>query len=156
MKNKGVSLIEVLIAVLILAIGLLGMASLQIRSLSNNHNAYLRTQATQLANDMLDRMRSNAQGLNAGYYLRPNVENSSMDCHLNLCNADQMSEYDLSLWNQAIHQQLPNGKGLICIDSTPQSSDCDGSGNILAISLSWSERENGASLNKSFITSFQP
>ncbi|TVQ74653.1 MAG: type IV pilus modification protein PilV, partial [Oceanospirillales bacterium] len=58
-KQNGVSLIEILIALVVLSIGLLGMAALQTRTLSLNHSAYQRTQAVNLSYDIVDRMRSN-------------------------------------------------------------------------------------------------
>src|SRR5664280_455779 len=59
-KNSGFTLLEVLIAMLVLAVGLLGLAGLQATSLRNNQSAYNRSQATQLAYDLADRMRNNA------------------------------------------------------------------------------------------------
>ena len=61
--NTGFTLIEVLIAMLVLAVGLLGLAGLQATSLKNNQSAYNRSQATQLAYDMADRMRANVAGV---------------------------------------------------------------------------------------------
>lgn len=58
--QSGITLIEVLIAVLILAGGMLGTAALQGRSLIYNNQAYLNTQATMVAYDMLDRIRANS------------------------------------------------------------------------------------------------
>ena len=57
--HSGFTLIEVLISMLILAVGLLGLAGLQATGLRNNLSAYNRSQATQLAYDMADRMRAN-------------------------------------------------------------------------------------------------
>lgn len=57
--SAGFTLIEILISVVVLAIGLLGMAALQMNGLRNNQSAYFRAQATQLAYDMADRMRTN-------------------------------------------------------------------------------------------------
>ena len=62
-KNAGFTLIEVLIAMLVLAVGLLGLAGLQATSLRNNQSAYNRSQATQLAYDIADRMRANSAGI---------------------------------------------------------------------------------------------
>lgn len=56
-KQTGSSLLEVLVAVVILAFGLLGLAGLQLNSVKSSHSAYLRSQATLLAYDMADRMR---------------------------------------------------------------------------------------------------
>jgi type IV pilus assembly protein PilV len=61
-------MIEVLIAVLILAIGLLGMANMQASGMRSTHGAYLRTQATILAGDILDSMRANVTAARAGSY----------------------------------------------------------------------------------------
>lgn len=55
----GFTLLEVLIAIVILAIGLLGIAGMQANSIRNNQNAYLRGQATMLAYDIIERMRAN-------------------------------------------------------------------------------------------------
>ncbi|MFZ0257314.1 MAG: type IV pilus modification protein PilV, partial [Gammaproteobacteria bacterium] len=66
--QQGFSLIEVLITVLVLAIGLLGLAGLHAQALRFSHNAYLRSHATLLGNEMADRMRANLVGVAAGSY----------------------------------------------------------------------------------------
>ncbi len=58
-RQQGFSLFEVLIALLVLSVGLLGLANLQGQSISSSYNAHLRTQATSLAQSMVDRMRAN-------------------------------------------------------------------------------------------------
>ena len=57
--SQGFSLIEVLVAVLIVGVGILGVAGMQVVSLQQNRNVLLRDQALQAANDILDRMRAN-------------------------------------------------------------------------------------------------
>jgi type IV pilus assembly protein PilV len=57
-NQRGFTLTEVLIAVLVLAVGLLGLAGLQLAGMKSNHSAYLRSQATIVAYDLLDRMRA--------------------------------------------------------------------------------------------------
>jgi len=65
---RGMTLIEVLVALLVLAIGLLGLAGLQLTGLKANHSAYLRSQATLLAQDITERMRVNrSAALNGSY-----------------------------------------------------------------------------------------
>lgn len=56
--QRGATLIEVLVAVLILSVGLLGVAALQAVSLNNNNNAYFRTQAVNLNYEFMDRIRA--------------------------------------------------------------------------------------------------
>ncbi|MGE6528925.1 type IV pilus modification protein PilV [Pseudomonas sp. NPDC077382] len=57
--SRGFTLVEVMVALVILAIGLLGMATLMMNSLQSNESAYSRSQATLMAYDILDRMRAN-------------------------------------------------------------------------------------------------
>ena len=55
-RQRGISLIEVMMSVLIFSIGLIGLAGLMVMSTRSNHSAYLRTQATFLANNMVDQI----------------------------------------------------------------------------------------------------
>lgn len=57
--QAGFTLVEVLVTIIVLAIGVLGLAGLQLASMRSNHSAFLRTQATLAANDLIDRMRIN-------------------------------------------------------------------------------------------------
>lgn len=66
--QRGATLIEVLVAMLVLSIGLLGLAGMQMTALKSNQSAYYRSQATVLAYDIIDRMRANrADALNGVY-----------------------------------------------------------------------------------------
>lgn len=69
-KQSGFSMLEVLVTILIMSVGLLGLAGLTAASMRNNHGAYHRTQAVWLAYDIADRMRANrAVALGGGYNL---------------------------------------------------------------------------------------
>lgn len=68
LRQRGAGLIEVMVAILVLAIGLLGIAGMQLVSLQNNHSAALRSQAVVLAYDALDRMRANRDAAFIGNY----------------------------------------------------------------------------------------
>lgn len=102
-KDQGFTLIEVLIAVLVLSIGLLGLAALQATSLRNNHSGYLRSQATLLAYDMIDRMRANrnvAVDTNAyvvDFGAAPQGGTNCQALNANCTNAD-MAVFDVSQW----------------------------------------------------------
>lgn len=67
-SQRGFTLIEVLVSMLILLVGLLGTASMQLLSMQNNQNAYIRSQATYIAAEFLDRIRSNPDGHRTGEY----------------------------------------------------------------------------------------
>ena len=110
-KNKGFTLIEVLIAMVVLAVGLLGLAGLQASSLSNNQSAYNRSQATQLAYDLADRMRANTSTAALTRYTGAIPTAGIATCLTTTgCTSTQMAENDLFEWNSAVTTTLPNGR----------------------------------------------
>jgi type IV pilus assembly protein PilV len=108
--QAGLSLIEVLIALLIVTVGLLGMAGLQAMSLKNNSSAYHRTQANALAYDILDAMRSNRDtAINGGYTLTFSGKDEQCDPS----NSDTLAKNDLTNWCSSLWQLLPSGVGAV-------------------------------------------
>ena len=120
-RQYGFTLLEVLIAIVITSIGVLGLAGLQAASLRNNHSAYLRGQATLLAYDMADRMRANMAGFQRG--LNDNNPYSDPTLHMPNdsagCSTQYMAQNDAFEWNAAITSLLPSGAGVVCRDGTP-------------------------------------
>jgi len=115
--QRGFTLLEVLIALLILSIGLLGLASLQTNGLRSNQMASMRTTATQLAYDIADRMRANPVGVDAqNYVIAVNdadpVIPAGGNCENSTCSASQMATYDLAQWRGAT-RALPGGTSSI-------------------------------------------
>lgn len=115
MKNiKGFSLVEVLVAVVILSTALLGLVGLQTAGVRNVMNSYNRTQASQLASSMADRMRANVADLtsaakigggSSSYIdLTPATAGSLItNCYSTTgCTAAQMAQNDLAVWNAAL------------------------------------------------------
>ncbi len=66
--QRGFTLVEVLVTIIIMSIGLLGVAGLQLASMRSNHSAYLRTQATLAAYDLIDRMRADPASFNGKHF----------------------------------------------------------------------------------------
>jgi type IV pilus assembly protein PilV len=127
---RGFTLIEVLIAVLIMALGSLSLAALQATSLRNNHQAYLRTQATLLANEIIDRMRTNKAGLATAAYdlaAAAAVQGCTNDSG---CSTVEMAQHDLWEWRQSVARLLPDCGyevcGVVCIDRTASDGSPDG------------------------------
>ncbi len=83
-KQIGFSLIEVMVAAVILSIGLLGVAGLQIVGMKGTHQSYMKQQAMAIVQDLTERMHSNKQAVIAGDYV---ASNASVDCSdLPVCN----------------------------------------------------------------------
>jgi type IV pilus assembly protein PilV len=122
--HAGFTLLEVLVSMLIIAVGLLGMAGLQIQSLKQGQSAYYRSVATQLAYDLSDRMRGNLVGVLANEYNRTGLgsDYGTIEAACNTttgCNAAALARNDAYEWQQMVRTLLPGGEGLVCIDSTP-------------------------------------
>jgi type IV pilus assembly protein PilV len=163
-RQSGFTLIEVLVAVVVLSIGLLGLAGLQAMGLRNSHSAYLRSQATLQAYDMMDRMRANMSGFfdaNGNYINPAPVENTNCLGTAG-CSSNDMAAHDLYEWNNANASLLPSGGGIVCFDSEPEdagiidmSPDCEAGANaVLVVKLWWVDERSGAI--QRFVTSFRP
>ena len=114
---KGFTLLEVMIAMVIFSIGLLGLASLQAISMQNEHASYSRSQAILLAYEMADRITATPSG-SVSYVIAANTTTvagytSTMCLTLNNCTTTDMVKYDLGLWKAALPVLLPSGSGSI-------------------------------------------
>lgn len=107
-------MLEVLVAIVVLSIGLLGMAGLIATGMRNNQIAYYRSVATQQTLDMADRMRANLAGVRGGNYdALAAIIPVAADCVAATCTVPQMAVYDHAQWNTANSRLLPGGVGTI-------------------------------------------
>ncbi|NOY63551.1 MAG: type IV pilus modification protein PilV [Gammaproteobacteria bacterium] len=138
-QSDGFSLIEVLISVLILSVGLLGTARLQVLGLSYNQSAYLRSQASIVAYDIVDRMRANPIGVASGGYnaIDSTTPPSDPACIAAGCTDTELIAHDIRDWSLASLAILPSGSGTVTRN-----------GNIFTVTVNWAEK--GAVENVSF------
>lgn len=114
--QHGFTMIEVLVTVIVLAIGLLGLAGLQINSLRFTYSAYQTSQATILGTDIIDRMRANRAAADTGAYdIALGVNPSAASCVGAgvTCPPAGMAAADLFEWKQALATVLPDGDGSV-------------------------------------------
>ena len=119
-QQTGFTLLEVLIALLVLSVGLLGLAGLQTRGLATGHNAYLRSQAVLLARDMAERIRVNTNYVlttedssETVYTIDYDQTPTSTDCSVASCTPAQLAQYDIDQWLTSLGNILPTGDGQI-------------------------------------------
>lgn len=105
---KGFTLVEALVALLVLSIGLLGVAALQLTALQNNNNALFRSQATYLAYDIADRIRANRGAALAGGYV---VGYGAAPA------GATVERTDIQAWKTMLAATLPAGDGSIDINA---------------------------------------
>lgn len=153
-------MIEVLISIVILAFGVLAMGGLQLASLrSNQVSGYSSTAAT-LAKDYSEMMRSNftisnkitaTLGVNPYLFDTANAASFTASPAATLCKTASCSTADLAVvhvadWAQRVKDQLPEGRAVVCRDSTPRNADgtfkwaCDGVGTYASIKLGWVDK----------------
>lgn len=113
-RSRGLTLVEILIALLVLSIGLLGLAGLQTMSLKFNTSAYYRTQATALSYDFADRLRANRQAaLNDQYTV--GFQDPPPACGAN-DGGGSVPEQDIASWRDALACRIPRSTGSVTRD----------------------------------------
>lgn len=155
----GFTLLEVMVAIVVLSLGLLGLAGLQAASLRNNQTAYYRGIATQQAYDMADRIRVNLAGVRAGNYnnLALGVP-ADPACFTAGCSIADMAATDRFQWNTVNATLLPGGNGTVVCEDGPAAAGCTAAtGNwVFAITVFWNERTEAGSAMQSFVTRVSP
>jgi len=170
--NKGSSLLEVMIAVFVLAVGLLGIAGLQVTAVKNNHTASLRSQSTQLAYDLADRMRANMPATISGNYISTAAPAATYNCFddftgtatSGVCAPSEMALADLDWVFSLATNTLPfvsaaiscTPSGGTAVAADTGASDCP-QGSIQTITITSNEQDGTNGLvNKSMTIEFQP
>jgi len=138
--ERGFSLIEVLIALIIMSVGMLGIASLYVQSMQAGRTSLFRHNAVTLAGDVADRMRANPTGANA--YTGGGADNNCIAQGTN-CSNVQMAAQDIFGWTQQAIDTLPNGLVAITFDNTVNPPS-------YTIAITWDEP--GAQQNYTVVT----
>jgi len=124
-RASGFTLVEALVALVVLSIGLLGVAALQFTSLKANHGSATRTQAVYLAYDIIDRMRANPSAVTTHDY----------DLAFGATpTGTTIAKTDLIAWRQSIAQMLPTGS-LVPTGSV----NLDATANTVTVSIKWDD-----------------
>lgn len=115
-KAAGFTMLEVLVSMLVLALGVLAAVSVMLQAERASSSGYMRQIATQYAYDMVDRMRANSGQVGAGAYdvasgTAPSTLQS--DCQSSACSSSAMATFDKYQWLTDLQNNLPGGTGSI-------------------------------------------
>jgi type IV pilus assembly protein PilV len=140
--SKGFSLVEVLVALLVISIGMLGLAALYVETLRLNRTAIYRTQAVTLASDMAERIRANTGG--AAGYAGAGADSGCNDGAAAAveCTVAQMAAQDIFDWQQAAQTLLPGGTATIGVVAAG-----GGTPNVFTLTITWTEVSQGGNVS---------
>ena len=155
-RSLGFSLLEVLIAVVVLSIGLLGLAGLQFSALRANNQSYERSQAHLLVQEVADSMRINrTAAANGAYSIEPGVIPPAVDCQRDLteapCTQPQAAAHDLFRWHRRLRELLPGATARIFC-----STAACGPGAMHSVIVIWDEYRKGLSIADATATACPP
>ena len=128
--QRGITLIESLVAILVMAIGILGILGLQIRTLTDTQAGVRRAQAIRLIEDLGERLQNNPDALGnlSAYTATPTA---SDDCASSACAPDKLATYDIKQWRTSVTNALPGSQAIVFI---PQ-----GGPRQLGVLIGWNE-----------------
>lgn len=177
--SAGFTLVEILITVVVLSIGLLGLAGLQISGLRANMSSEARSKATLLANDIIERMRANPLGVQNPVAAADNqyagIDTDSLTCGTDPspfcsntssadaenCTAAEMAAFDAWVWGcglpvasgvqrGGVQNFLLNGAATVtCNDNDTSDADACSPGSSHTVTVSWSENSPNATATTS-------
>lgn len=136
--RAGFTLLEVLVTVVILSIGMLGVAGVLVLVHKNNAASYMQQQAVQDAYDILDRMRANRSAAIQGLYDVSPPTSAPTNCSSTTCSPTQMADYDLWQWHTGLVNDLPAVKSTIST-ATPAGASSANQDVQVTVNLQWSD-----------------
>lgn len=141
-RQRGITLIESLVAIVVMALGVLGILGVQMRTLTDTQTTVRRAQAIRLIEDLGERMKVNPNALAdlkdvyvSGWNTTPTA---SQDCVSATCSHAQLAAYDLREWKRAVARTLPLGDASIFL---AQGETGDANRRQLGVMISWRENE---------------
>lgn len=156
-RQRGFSMIEVLVTLLIISLALLGTAGLQAYSMRLNKGGQFRTLAVFLVADLAERIEANKPAAILGLYAAADSSAAPAEdntCVAGPCDAGTLATFDLASWQRVVAASLPQSSWEVCIDAD-RNNVCDAavaSSNPInyLIRVSWVDRQTDKTANAAF------
>ncbi len=140
-RQRGISLIESLVAIVVMALGIMGILGVQMRTLSDTSTSVRRAQAVRLIEDLGERMKTNPSALaNLNTYVSNFAATPSVGSCASGCSPTLLAAYDLAVWKRTVRENLPLGKASIFVPPA-ESALAAGQGRQLGVMIAWRENE---------------
>lgn len=135
--QAGTSLIEALVAMVVLSLGLLGLAGLQLNAMKTSQGAHLRAQAAEHAYDMIDRMRADRDNARSGKY--------KVLLTASAPNGDTLAAKEVASWLALVASTLPAGDASIAMPDTQ----------TVTITIQWNDTRSGGGTTEQYVLQSQ-
>ena len=176
-RQTGFSLLEVLIAFIILSLGLLGAVGMQAAAMQSNKETRNQTVAASLARELADKMRGNhAIAIKTTTAANPYLLSATLDnpsnaaftaptenCFTSACTTPlAVATWDMADWQNRLQNALPDPRFVVCFDKTPFNSAgvaqwaCSNDGDISVLKLAWTNKDTQGNLQLSSTASTIP
>ena len=148
--QRGMSLLESLVAIVVMALGILGILGVQMRTLTDTQTSVRRAQAIRLIEDLSERMKVNPNALGninnytGGWTTTPPTAAAAKNCASVPCSHGELATYDLAEWKRAVERTLPLGNANIFL---AQGETEDENRRQLGVMISWRENERNIADN---------
>jgi type IV pilus assembly protein PilV len=129
LRHRGFSLVEVLVALIIISVGMLGIAGLYVQGMQAGRTSLFRHHAVTLAGDVADRIRANPRA--RGAYVGTGVDRNCVAAGID-CSDTDMAANDIFVWQRQARDTLPNGEVSVSIDDANRPPQ-------YTIRISWTE-----------------
>jgi len=170
----GFTLLEVLVAVVVMALGVIGGTAMQLTAMRTRHQSLLLSQSMQLASSLAEQMRANPQqmrlpdagniylNLNYDALAEPDPAPPAALCFGADCDSAQLAASDLYQLKVQVHASLPGGRALVCRDASAwqggqlQWACSGGSGAPLVVKVGWRGKNPDGTPLKDAAGEYQP
>jgi type IV pilus assembly protein PilV len=170
-REKGFSLIEILVSIVVFGIGLLGAAGLQLATMRSNQFTAQASVATQLVRDyeeITQMLRSADLSTSEGSTVLSSLDTNTADtttvnCPSSgaACTPSELAAFMLKEWKTRVTTELPGGRAVICRDSAPKDTSgtgsglyhwtCDNQGDMLMVKIGWAGKADKADKTQQII-----
>lgn len=144
--QQGITLLESMIAIVLVALGVLGILGMQLRTLADTQTSVRRAQAIRLIEDLSERVKANPSALVAGVMQGyetdwGDVEGAVPDCAAAACTPADMARADMAQWKATVASTLPLGDASVFAVAVPVAGAAENTRAQLAVMVSWRENE---------------
>ena len=134
--QKGITMVESLVALVVISVGMLGIAGLYLSSLQASRTAKLRSHAVELTSSIADRIRANREAVN-DYNLAADGTPTAQDCETKRCSPTQLAQDDLATWLADVRAVLPGADAVTGTVTVTDRAAPDSDNYVIAVT--WRE-----------------